>query len=343
MNINYISPTPLKKETVSATKTLFIFNPEHDLALAVGRGPYTPPAQVVKLRNEKSLLSATYADVGDFILIPDDVAKIVPSLQDYSKCIEKSITPVALSNLALISGKYNKIIPWGWDHHIRRVLLENGADSHLLPSEERIDKIRELSHRRISIDFRKKLAESLNEEFYLPPQELFSIEKVEEFLIKFPIAYLKAPWSSSGRGIIVSNHISKKGLLEWCNGILRRQGSIIAEPAWDRVFDFASEWVIKDNNAIFLGYSVFKTSQRGKYHENMVGNQVMIYEKIIENVPSFGPSIITAQKNLIEFFFGEHYEGYLGIDMFSDSENRINPCVEINLRLTMGHIPILRK
>ena len=308
----------------------------------MGRGPYTPPTQVVKLRNEKSLLPAIYADKGDFILIPDEVAQCMETLPYYSFCLDKALKPVALSELNSISGQYKTVVPWGWDHAIRRCLIENGGNEPLLPSEEQIDKIRELSHRRTAIEFRKKLDSALLQETYLSPRELFSIESVEEFLDFFPLAYLKAPWSSSGRGIIVSDHISKKGLLEWCHGILRRQGSIIAEPSWDRVFDFASEWIVENRKAIFLGFSVFTTSERGKYHENMDAPQNIILGRIKEASPNFNQDIISAQGELIEIFFGGNYEGFLGIDMFSDSQNRINPCVEINLRLTMGHLPIIK-
>ena len=55
-------------------KKLFVFNPEHDLALAVGSGSYTPPAEVIKLRKEKSLLPALFADNGDFVLLPSQLS-----------------------------------------------------------------------------------------------------------------------------------------------------------------------------------------------------------------------------------------------------------------------------
>ena len=60
------------KEIISATN-LFIFNPEHDLALAVGDGPYTPPAEVVKIRKELALLPALFAGNSDFIIIPKEI------------------------------------------------------------------------------------------------------------------------------------------------------------------------------------------------------------------------------------------------------------------------------
>ena len=58
----------------------------------------------------------------------------------------------------------------------------------------------------------------------------------------------------------------------------------------------------------------------------------------------FRRKFLEIQKLLIKFIQKEispHYSGILGVDMFLYSDNSeilIHPCVEINLRLTMGYV-----
>lgn len=342
MNINYISRTPQKKETISATN-LFVFNPEHDLALAVGDRQFTPPKEALLLRKEKSLLPALYASNGDFILVVDypDLNEI-PSLPFYDVCQRKNLGIVTLSGLHAVSSKVSEIIPWGWDFAVYKLLCNNGVGAEMLPETSTLENIRRLSHRRTTIRFRETIAKELGEDVKNPARELFSWDDVSSFLEEFPVAYFKAPWSSSGHGVVVSDHISSKGLKEWTAGTLRRQGSILAEPAWNRCLDFATEWIVKDGTPLFLGYSVFETSSRGKYHGNMNDSQENLLKVIKKNAPRFDERIIAAQYAAIAGCISPYYSGPLGIDMLADTAGNINCCVELNLRMTMGHIPILQ-
>lgn len=326
------------KEIISATN-LFVFNPEHDLALAVGNCTYTAPAEVVKLRKELSLLPALYVDNSDFIILPDEVNNSdLKNLKFFNLAVKKNLKLIHFHELGNLIPQYGHIFPWGWDFAIYNQLIKNGIPHSLLPSFQELNKIRELSHRRIAIKFREKIVSTLGLTLLNPSWEINTLIQVEEFLKKNPIAYFKAPWSSSGRGIIVSDHISYKGLVEWTHGVIKKQGSVIVEPAWNRILDFATEWWIKNGEPIFMGYSVFETSSRGKYHGNLSGTQEELLQLIKNKAPNFRQEIIDVQKNTIHEMIAPFYSGPLGIDMFADSKGNINHCVEINLRFTMGLI-----
>lgn len=329
---------PQNKEIISATN-LFIFNPEHDLALAVGNNTYTPPAEVVKIKKDLALLPAIYAGNSDFILVPDSVSfQDIHSQKFWNIAHEKELQIIHYRDLPDHSEQITRIHPWGWDSVIREALLNNGISPENLPSEGTIKNIRNLSHRKTTIQFRERMADILGGPVINPPTELFSLAEVEAFLATYPIAYFKAPWSSSGRGIVVSDHITHKGLLEWAHGVIRKQGSVMAEETWSRVFDFATEWWICKGEAYFLGFSVFKTSSRGKYHGNMEASQSELLSEIIKYAPDFGEPIIEAQKECLNQIIAPGYSGPAGIDMLVDKDGLINPCVEINLRFTMGLI-----
>lgn len=284
-------------------------------------------------------MPALLADNSDFIIIPQNISEEeLRTLPYYELAVKKNLNLIPLDEIPMHVGKFARVVPWGWDKAIFNELFSNGTPLHLLPSPLRMENIRNLSHRKTTIEFRKNIGKILREPVLNLPEQLFSTEEVEVFLSKHNPAYFKSPWSSSGRGIVVSDHISHKGLMEWAHGTIKKQGSVIGEPAWPRIFDFASEWWVTHNNAIFVGYSVFETSSRGKYHKNIEGNQNELLDMIMEKVPNFSPKILQAQKETILELISPSYSGPLGIDMLADYEGKINPCVELNLRFTMGFL-----
>lgn len=342
MNINFISQIPQEKEITSATN-LFVFNPEHDFALAVGKGSYTPPAEIVNVRKKYSLLPASYADNGDFIFVSDSLsASDLKSSPFFKEVNKKDITIVDKDSLPVYSRIITKVIPWGWDFAIFNNLMEAGLEPKLLPSAEQLLEIRTLSHRRTTIPFLQTLSNLLNLQDFQFPVEIANIEMLDSYLSAAHPFYLKAPWSSSGRGIILSDHITLQGLLEWSHGIIRRQGSILLEKAWNKKIDFATEWWITEGEPIFLGVSVFKTSSRGKYHGNIIASQEELFKLISKEAPGFNEDLIEAQKYSLRHHIGTRYSGPVGIDMLADYKGNINPCVELNMRLTMGMIPLIQ-
>lgn len=324
-------------------KTLHVFNPEHDLALAVGGGPYTPPAEILKIKKENALLPAYYADNGDFILIPKEISHSeIFSSELYKKVREKNLSILTPDNVCSVVSRIKNVLPWGWDHAVARFLADSGIDSSLIPSTSILEIIRKISHRRTIIPFRETMSQKLGIQEKFSPIEIFSVDELRLFLKDWPKTFFKAPWSSSGRGIVVSDHITEKGLLEWAHGIIRKQGSLIAEPAWQRSLDFATEWIIKKGEPEFIGFSVFQTSSRGKYHGNIKASQDELRDMILQKAPSFSNDMLEAQKLALKTHIAPSYSGPLGIDMLADIQGHINPCVEINLRLTMGLIEIIK-
>lgn len=339
-SINYILQIHQKKEIISATKNLHIFNPEHDYALAVGDASYTPPASVRNLRKNLSLLPAKYADNGDFILTAEPPDLSDSSTSELQKmAISKNLSIVSYDDIPGLVHKIGNIIPWGWNHYIYKNLLSAGIPSSIMPSLDFIDRVREISHRNNAILFRKEMA-TLNPSYLKTDNSgevCYSFKDISNYLEKAGHAYFKAPWSSSGRGIVSSRHIGLKQLEEWCRGIIRKQGCVIAEPEWDKDFDFATEWTLQNRIASFLGFSVFITSPRGKYHGNVLDSQERLAD-LIYHKTLFTSEIIQHQKSVIEKLWADKYQGPLGIDMLADTSGKVNVCVEINFRLTMGHV-----
>ena len=344
---------------------IHIFNPETDYALASFSPYYTPPASVINLRKDRAFTPMSFAKPGDYILTLDELPtpadlpaylthinlKDIPSLSqnfNNTSCHDNAGWPTKSDN------KKINIIPWGWNPALKHILAQAGVPVYMLPSDNYLKNLRDISHRRTTIPFIDHIHTFLDEVncqdvILTHPQEFTDAESAITHYLnnknKGEQLFFKAPWSSSGRGILFTEELELYHIRPWLRGIIRRQGSIIGELALDKKVDFASEWIIIDNTegtpeAKFLGYSLFEASRRGKYHSNYDGNPSEIESILKSKGVKLSPVIIEAQKYALEKVCGQ-YRGYCGIDMLADTTGRIHPCIEINWRITMGLIPLL--
>ena len=334
---------------------LHIFNPETDYALASDAASYTPPAIVADLRRRGALLPLRFAAPGDAILCLDDPNPAdVAAARDSHPDVEIISPAETRSFFARRSAQHRLpfILPWGWNRALRNTLIHLGAPPHILPSEDYIDRLRHLSHRRTTIRFNSRLNAFLAEagvagRHLSPlPVEFTDADEAADWAETHYPAFFKAPWSSSGRGILYTGDIDHSTRVRpWLKGIVKRQGSVIGETAAEKALDFATEFFISsaaDGSAKvdFIGLSVFNASERGKYHGNVDAPQSRLLEIIRSAAPDFGKTFIEAQRAVLAETVGD-YRGPVGIDMLATPDGTIRACIEINFRLTMGQVSML--
>lgn len=298
---------------------LLIYNPETDYALASGSANYTPPRSIMKMRADNALLPLAYARTDDAILLLDRT--------DVGVCSIPVLNPDDPADWSRYTAS-----PWGWNHQIARFLTVHCPGIKGIPSIDTINTIRELSHRRTTIQFLRQIN---TPEIELPAEYV----STEEALTRYDrerTLFFKAPWSSSGRGILYTADTDRIQTEQWLRGTIRTQGSVMAEPAYQKIMDCATEWQIDKGKVRFLGVSVFEASTRGKYHRNIQDKQAVLWDRI----PGMNTQLIESQRMAIQNVLTDGYEGPLGIDMLVTSQGIIHPCVEINLRNTMGSILI---
>lgn len=278
-----------------------------------------PPASVRSLASKMTLLPLLWASDEDYILLPDNrTAKVTNPSEPL---------PWSDFGLALL----DHIEPWGWNRALMTRLQSLGVPDRLLPSSDILVNLRRLSHRRISIEANR----FLNSPFV--PSEFTRKEDAMNFYIHNPGCFFKLPWSSGGRGVVATKDLKTRQVEEWISGAIRRQGSVMAEIKVDRVLDFASLWSCSEGKVYFKGFSISKSDGRGKYDGNISAPQSTIESLIRKVVKDFSGIPVSRQKDFILSNIAPYYNGRLGIDMMVDSKGTVYPCVEINLRNTMGH------
>ena len=108
--------------------------------------------------------------------------------------------------------------------------------------------------------------------------------------------------------------------------------------------DLALEYEVDNCGQVcFAGLSLFHTQEGGAYSGNLAGHPAVLQERIPPAVRPALESVSQALPSLLATHLAPYYRGPLGIDMMvvrqADKPNRLllHPCVEINLRPTMGY------
>lgn len=332
--------------------TLHIFNPEHDIALASGLANFTAPHAGRQLRHDLGFLPALWASEGDAIVVDDvDTARRAWSrlgarlaylgFPGFSARKELRFLPwkTALS-LAPADG----LAPWGWDAALRAVLLRRGIALALLPTEPELETIRQLSHRRLTALLLPQLRQGRADVSVGEATECREATEVEQLLRRQGRVVVKSPWSSSGRGLrFLDNDRDPIGNNRWLHNVLAAQGSVMVEPQYNKVKDLAMEFHSDGEGGVeYRGLSLFHT-QNGAYQGNVVATEAAKRQLLARYVPT--QLIDGVQRDLCRLLgtvLSGKYRGPLGVDMMVVGAAHgdgflLHPCVEVNLRRTMGH------
>lgn len=325
---------------------LHIFNPSHDEALAAG-SPYYYPARAARtLARDLATLPALWAAPGDLVLLPDDLTLLPDELPLPTA---KSIVFVHGNKLSpTLWQTVDAIAPWGWDALLRHRLAASGAPAHLLPTDKALQELRHLSSRhtttRLLPLLRQAVPDTVGESFWCT-----SAREVWFHVKRHGEAMLKAPWSSSGRGVF---RLSASDATDTTGSrhrrvlrLLHEQGAVEVEPLYHRLADLAIEFRIEpDGQAVYEGLSLFITTATGAYAGNIVATETELLALIPAEIRPTLEAVRQTMAELLPGILNNGYAGKLGVDMMLVHDNRdalrLHPCVEVNLRHTMGSAAI---
>lgn len=311
-----------------------LFNPENDLALADGTAAYSAPPAAMCIARDLSTLPLWYGGTGNKVFLPDSLH--LGYYEEFSKCflLAEPYSKLRFENVDAVS-------PWGWSMQLHRRLRNSGMDESGMPCERDIAAIRELSNRKTSI----RILEMLRcrgvdtpdiPVYYSSPDDVALFVNTRERCV------LKAPWSGSGKGIMWGKGKVERPLEQFYKGIIRRQGGVVCETFLNGVVELAMEFRINGGCVSFAGYSLFTTSN-ASYNGNVLAADDDIERFLSSYIPL--ADILNVKNELCrvlqELLAGSGYEGFFGVDMmvYDDGGSlRLNPCMELNLRMNMGMV-----
>ena len=284
------------------SEQIYIFNPEHDLCIANGDENFVPPRSAVGFAKENINLS---------------------------ECLVRP------------NKQRRNIIPWGWNHSLKKRLINEGIDPTTMPSEEELQFIRTHSRREFALDVHSRL--NCGDSLVIGPDYRIvatSIGEIEAFISANVNAVLKSPLSGSGKGIRFVRESLSESDEGWCRRVLDKQGSVIVERRFEIIKECAMLFECHHEGIDFIGYSLFE-SRNGAYSRNILASNDDIEDMIAGYISrNTMTAIREGLRNNLEDTLVGHYEGFLGIDQMICQADfpAFVPVSEINLRMTMGLI-----
>lgn len=320
-----------------ANSLLYIFNPDHDLALANNDTNYMAPAPARQLAGDLAIFPVWFA--------PPSAKVLAASAYNRSFLNElKNVFPVLgdiVTEAELINLTGTELLPWGWDPALRKRLIQLGISAECMPCDEEMSRIRKLSDRKQAVKLLSLLR--CNDNLCGESHYLTSITELKQFVEGNEKSVLKAPLSGSGKGLYWCKGIFTPHIEHWCINTLKQQGAVIAEPVYEKAEDFAMQFRKDDNSKFsFSGYSLFKTTANGAYEGNTLLSDEEIEKQLISYVPL--STLSRLKESISDYFttyFNEKHVRFIGVDMMvchfgTEPHYRIHPSVEINLRMNMG-------
>ena len=290
------------------------FNFSHDLALARNVANYTPPRNVQ--------------------IMERDLASLVNLLPE---------AEIAYTEHAPV---------WGWDISLVHKLqcsmfnvqcsMSNGQS--LLPTPEQLADIRRLSSRLTAVEMLPAIRQQLpagttvGESWYAK-----TMDNAQCSILNSQFLILKSLYSGSGRGLRIVETQELKSSMP--------RDDVVVEPYYDKVADFALEYLATPTEVQFLGVSLFETNANNAYLGNCIAPQRVLWQRISKHVPRFDfEHLIGIVRKELSLRFVGHYLGPLGVDMMivknnaqcsmSNAQFKVHPCVEVNVRRTMGELSL---
>ena len=332
---------------------IYLFNPTCEYAIANGNENWQPNRLLQKMESDLSALPLFFAKKNDFVLVDK-----IPSAEFIELLVKLGIeTPnfilktEAINNQQFINLPKNKMFPWGWSPAVHKLLFpfkdSCSAEFHQSPVFNWTPEHQKITSRKFAAELLNQLQSNISADYIIPvefaPKVCITQNDFETAILQWEKIMVKAPWSSSGRGLqpITKTPVHPK-VWEKVMGIVKEQGYAIAEPLLNKALDLAFLFELKKGKADFLGISNFCTNKKGQYEGNWLNGLPRTLEKRVLQFADFivseigQPLINTIENSEMAIF----YEGVFGVDMliyFDENQSlRINPCLEINVRHTMG-------
>ncbi|KJF42410.1 hypothetical protein [Draconibacterium sediminis] len=334
----------------SVHPSIYLFNPTCEYAVANGNASWHPNKILQKMEADLATLPLYFAAETDVVIVPQ-----IPTTDFFEHLQKIGVTPPVFATEKELKNnppeQVGKLQPWGWSPAVHKRLE---SFKPLCSSEFKSSPVfmwkaeyRELYSKKFALQILRQLTDKHPSASFIGENEVTEIcetqDQIETLLAKWDKLMVKAPWSSSGRGLqpITRQPIHEK-VWEKLLGIVKEQGYAIVEAFQNKELDLAFQFELKAGEIQYLGTSNFSADKKGQYLGNSLNG---LPDELDEEVKDFAREmstlIVPALKDEIgKSKLAENYEGYFGVDtlIFRDKTGalKINPCLEINVRHNMG-------
>jgi hypothetical protein len=298
------------------------FNPGYEAAVPNGSKYYQPPRRVVEMQEDLALLPAWYASPGDYVFTGKEMQ--YETLKNNTVELW-GISPQSIRYFESLDKQYGlqlRIPEWKEEYRfLGSRFAAQKALAALMDAIPEIDKT-------------------------ILPQFYSDLEDMEKIISPSVPVLVKSPYSSSGRGLLwlPSGKLaqSEKQII---SGMLKKQSRVSVEKALDKRLDFSMHFEIsREKETRFIGYSVFRTNAKGAYESSLSAAQAILEKQITGLIDK---ELLLKTKEILtgilQAMYAPHYAGNLGVDMLAyacGNQFLLHPCVEINMRKSMGYLAI---
>jgi len=337
---------------------IYFFNPTCELAVANGSANFMAPVQLRRFENELSTLPWILARPEDIVLVDQ-----LPS-QQFTNQLESAgfrlptfiKTEFGLTDPTFLGEEKGFLFPWGWSPSAHKLLfpLKSGCCPEFLRSQvtDWHEIHRELYSRKSALTILQHIVKEHSSNILLSYFDLPEICTTHEQIIalqqKWGKIVVKAPWSSSGRGLqILRQNEYNLTNRQVITGYLKQQGFVVVEPWHNKVLDLSFQFFSFGNGLIdYRGLTSFSTDHSGRYSGNYLqelppDTTPEVKEFLNQNIPEIKKILYNA---LLASNYSKDYYGWFGVDALifksPDGKLRFHPCLEINCRFTMGAIAL---
>lgn len=338
---------------LSSFHNIYYFNPTCEYAIANGSESWQPNRILQKMESDLATIPLFLAQKNDYVIV-DKIpsSSFINSLMDIGFEVPQfMIKKEAITNRSFTSLERNKLLPWGWSPAVHKFLTPLKAtcseEFKNSPVFNWLPEYRDLYSKKFALGILQTLIQKYPCEHFIPETRLTEIcttqQEIEKLLVKWGKLMIKAPWSSSGRGL---QPITKTPVHPNVWGkilaIIKDQSYAIVEPYLNKVLDLAFQFELKKEKVTFLGFSYFSTDYKGQYNGNSLnGLRDNLEDEIVEFAQFIPEKIIPPLIQILESTkLAKSYEGFFGVDtlIYRNKKNKlkINPCLEINVRQNMG-------
>lgn len=307
--------------------------------MANGNPFYWPSLHVQAMEHDLMPLATFFASDGDAVIVSEDMLSVC---QDFYDRMKQPYHFISLKSGNKYVDDTGIVTPWGKDTRLAYILKKSGISINGMETDV-LTTIRELASRKTAVQMLHSIMKDADN-LPLCGESVYcsSVNEVEDSISDYGNSVLKAPLSSSGRGLRFAQDALDQPTRNWCRNVIEMQGGVVVEPYFNKIQDFACEFTIESSGDIqFDGLSLFTTNDRCSYMGNIVASQQQLRQILSLNMDiSVLDETVDKLKTHLHSIFAGKYMGPLGVDMMlcrmSDGEIRVHPCVEINVRYTMG-------